>query len=295
MTTPATFRTKLFLAALCRGAHRAASWRACCSPRRCAGATDARIEETLVGRGAAGGGAADPRRRRSSPCRELDAEADRLGAIVGARVTFIARRRPRGRRFGRDARGRRGRWRTTGSGPEVVEARAARPRPGRGATATRSASTCCTSPCRSPTRRSRSSASRCRSTDVRQQLQTVRARDARWRSASRSSAPPASPGSSRARIGRRVRAIADVARALPQRRSDAAAPRLRRRRARHRGAGARRLGAGARTAAGRAGARSRAHGSDPRRHGRRRHRGRSAGPAAAGQRRGAADAAARRR
>ena len=89
--------------------------------------------------------------------------------------------------------------------------------------------------------------------------------------------------------------IADVARALSRRRPHAAAPRLRRRRARRRGAGAGRLGAGARPPARRAGARSRAHGSDPRRHDRRRHRRRSAGAAAARQRRGAADAEARRR
>ena len=54
---------------------------------------------------------------------ELDAEADALGRILSARVTFVAAGRPGRRRFRSDADAAAGRSRTTATRPEIVEAR----------------------------------------------------------------------------------------------------------------------------------------------------------------------------
>ena len=78
--------------------------------------TDARIEQTLVAEAQARRRAARGQRTSSPPTPPpavLDAEADRIGQLLGARVTFIAPDGRVRRRFGGDASRRSRRWRIT--------------------------------------------------------------------------------------------------------------------------------------------------------------------------------------
>ena len=134
---------------------------------------DARIEATLVAEARLAGGSARPRRAADVGAASSTSEADRLGALLGARVTFIAAGRPRRRRLRRDAGRRRGDGEPRDSGPRCVEAARAR---ASGASRRYSAtlkSTCCTS--RVPVRHPAIAFVRVALplTDIRHQLQTV--------------------------------------------------------------------------------------------------------------------------
>ena len=79
---------------------------ACCSPARPRGGPTQQIEQTLTAEARLAGELL-ARATPASAVAELDAEADRIGELVGARVTFIAADGARGRRFLGNARGRR--------------------------------------------------------------------------------------------------------------------------------------------------------------------------------------------
>ena len=269
---------------------------ACCSRRRCGGRPTRGSSRRWSPKRGWPPSCSDARRRTltiASP--ELDDEADRIGAAA-RRARHASSRRTAASSATRPRRSRRrARWRTTRTRPEVRRRRARTGSAGRSrhsATLNIDMLYVAVAGAASGDRvRARRAAADRRppsaATGAHRDADRARRRAARRRGASRGCSRRASASASRP--------IAGVAARYRARRPHAAAPRLRRRRARHGRARAGRIGAGARTPARRAGARSRAHGGDPRRHGRRRHRRRSAGAAAAGERRGAADAEARRR
>ena len=202
------------------------------------------------------GGPTSGSSRRSSPKRGWRRTSSARGARRPTDAPSRARRRSRPHRRSCSARASRSSPPTAASSatrrrrsrrvapmenhasrPEVVEARAARPRASAGGTATRSTSTCCTSRCRSRIPAIAFVRVALPLTDVRQQLRRDADRDADGARPRAASARRPSRWMFSARIGQRVRAIADVARPLPRRRSLAAAARLRRRRARARSRG----------------------------------------------------------
>ncbi len=145
-----TFRTRLFatsLAATAAGAH-GRRRRSCRG--RCAQSDGRADRATLVNEARLA--AETLSHRRAATRAELDAEADALGRLIGARVTFVAPDGDGGRRFGAQRRG----------APHAREPRrpsrdpaVAQPRDSasRAATAPRSPPTCSTSPFRCTTRR----------------------------------------------------------------------------------------------------------------------------------------------
>ena len=128
-----------------------------------------------------------------------------------ARVTFIAGRRHRRRRFDGERRGA-GRTRESrDAGPEVAQARARTASASRGATARRCRPTCSTSPCRSTTRGCAVVRLALPLTEVQQQVASVRRHHARRARRRRWSARWRSPGSRRrcsAGASRRLRRAA---------------------------------------------------------------------------------------
>ena len=285
----ATFQTKFFFAAL-SAAIIALAVAGVLFATTMRSRIDERIESTLVAEARL---AADLLGRGVplTSVAALDDEADRLGALVGARVTFIAAGRPGARRLVRDGRGGRGHG----------ESRTAPGGAGCGGPRARAVPALQRDPeDRHAVRRGAGASPGDR----------LRAGGAAAHRRPPSAAAGAERDADRAqhRVARRRRHRVDLLRAnrpagaadrrhrrsLSPGRSHAAAARLRRRRAWDGGARAQRVGAGSRTPSRRAGAGSRAHGSHPRRHGRRGHRRRSAGAAAARERRGAADAQAGR-
>ncbi len=280
-----TFRTRLFLTSLVTAALTLAvatvlvSW----SVRRTIERADrARARQSRRGW--------RPRRCRTArpPARrELDAEADALGALVGARVTLHRARRRRRRRLRARRRGA-ATVENHGDRPEIQQARRDGTRHVAPLQHDGQAPTCCTSPCRSPTRRCR------RSAFVRLALPLTDVdRAARRRAPDRARsafgvglvAALALAWTTSMLLSRRVRAIAAVAERYAARRLSRPARDYGTDEIGTRRAGARRLGARDRPPGGRPGVGSRPHGSDPRRHDRRRAGRQRARPAAARERR----------
>ena len=216
---------------------------------------------------------------------ELDDEADRLGALVGVRVTFIARGRQGARRFDARTARRWRRWRTTRSGPRSPK-RARRHSEvliRRYSTTTEYDTLYAAIPIAHPAVAFVRLALPL--TEIAQQQRAMSAARARRRRHRRCRSRRSWPGCSRRRWRGASTAIAEVARRYAAGDMTPADARLRRRRAGRGRARARRrvqeLGRRVNELAHDRAASAR----DSRRHGRRRHRHRRAGPARHGQRR----------